>query len=65
MKWGCGRILPQGLNESIITIRMIQALEIVKNDLPAEFLDEIYNNMFKEIFKLLKPQVNQIHNIRC
>ena len=65
MTWGCGRILPQGLNESIITIRMIQALEIVKNDLPKLFLDEIYNSMFKEIFKLLKPQVNQIHNIRC
>lgn len=65
MKWGCGRILPQGLNESIITIRMIQALEIVKNDLPKSFLDEIYHSMFREIFKLLKPQVNQIHNIRC
>ncbi len=65
MKWGCGRIMPQGLNESIITIRMIQALEIVKNDLPKSFLDEIYHSMFKEIFKLLKPQVNQIHNIRC
>ncbi|HEY8395480.1 MAG TPA: hypothetical protein VIK96_01745, partial [Bacilli bacterium] len=23
MKWGCGRILPQGLNEAIITTRMI------------------------------------------
>lgn len=65
MKWGCGRIMPQGLNESIITIRMIQALEIVKSDLPKLFLDEIYHSMFKEIFKLLKPQVNQIHNIRC
>lgn len=65
MKWGCGRIMPQGLNESIITIRMIQALEIVKSDLPKSFLDEIYHSMFKEIFKLLKPQVNQIHNIRC
>ncbi len=65
MKWGCGRIMPQGLNESIIAIRMIQALEIVKSDLPKSFLDEIYHSMFKEIFKLLKPQVNQIHNIRC
>lgn len=65
MKWGCGRIMPQGLNESIITIRMIQALEIVKSDLPKSFLDEIYHSMFREIFKLLKPQVNQIHNIRC
>ncbi len=65
MKWGCGRILPQGLNESIITIRMIQALEIVKNDLEQEFLDYVYEHLFKEIYLLLKPQVNMIHNIRC
>ncbi len=65
MKWGCGRILPQGLNESIITIRMIQALEIVKEDIGKDFLDYVYENLFKEIYLLLKPQVNQIHNIRC
>lgn len=65
MKWGCGRILPQGLNESIIAIRMISALEIVKSDLDKDFLDMIYQKMFKEMYLLLKPQVNQIHNIRC
>lgn len=65
MKWGCGRILPQGLNESIICIRMIQALEIVKEDLSKEYLDELYEMMFKEMYKLFKPQIDQIHNIRC
>lgn len=65
MKWGCGRILPQGLNESIITIRMIQALELVKDDLDQAFLDFVYEHLFKEIYHLLKPQVNAIHNIRC
>ncbi len=65
MQWGCGRILPQGLNESIIAIRMINALEILKDDLDKEFLDNCYNKMFREIFYLLKPQVDQIHNIRC
>lgn len=65
MKWGCGRILPQGLNESIICIRMIQALEIVKDELSQEFLDFIYEHMFKEMVELFKPQVNMIHNIRC
>lgn len=65
MKWGCGRILPQGLNESIIAIRMISALEIVKNDLDKPFLEAVYHNMFREMYYLLKPQVNQIHNIRC
>lgn len=65
MTWGCGRILPQGLNESIIAIRMINALEIVKNDIGQEFLDYVYEHMFKEMYRLLRPQVNQIHNIRC
>lgn len=65
MKWGCGRILPQGLNESIIAIRMIQALEIVKEDIDKEFKDFVYENLFKEIYHLLRPQVNAIHNIRC
>lgn len=64
MKWGCGRILPQGLNESIIAIRMIQALEIVKDDLEPDFINFTYG-MFHEMFLLLRPQVNQIHNIRC
>ncbi len=65
MKWGCGRILPQGLNESIICIRMIQALEIIKNDVSPEFLNELYEKMFSEMVLLFKPQIDQIHNIRC
>ena len=44
---------------------MIQALEIVKDDLDQEFLDFVYEHLFKEIYLLLKPQVNAIHNIRC
>lgn len=65
MTWGCGRILPQGLNESIICIRMIQALEIVKDELDQDYLDFIYEHLFKEMYLLLKPQVDMIHNIRC
>ncbi|MDD4000948.1 MAG: alginate lyase family protein, partial [Bacilli bacterium] len=65
MKWGCGRILPQGLNEAFITNRMIQALEIVKEDLDQEFLEHLYTNLFIEIYKLLKPQVNKLSNISC
>lgn len=65
MTWGCGRILPQGLNESIICIRMIQALEIVKDELDQDYLDFIYEHLFKEMYLLLRPQVDMIHNIRC
>jgi hypothetical protein len=65
MDWGCGRIMPQGLNESIFIIRMINALELVKKDLDQTFLDKVYRNLFKEVFELLKPQVERIHNIIC
>jgi oligo-alginate lyase len=63
MKWGSGRIMPQGLNESIIIIRMLNALEIVKEDLDQDYIDFIYHNLFKEAYYLLKPQVNKVHNI--
>lgn len=65
MKWGCGRIMPQGLNESIFIIRMINALELVKEDIGKDFLDNVNEKLFKEAFKLLKPQVDKIHNISC
>lgn len=65
MKWGAGRILPQGLNESIIAIRMINALELLKEDVGEDFLKLCYEKMFREMFLLLKPQVDKIHNIRC
>lgn len=65
MRWGCGRILPQGLNEAIITSRMIQALEIIKEDLTKEFTDWLYEKMFQHIYTLLKVQVTKIHNIHC
>lgn len=65
MKWGCGRIMPQGLNESIFIIRMINALELIKEEIGQEFLKDLENKLFIEVFKLLKPQVNKIHNISC
>jgi len=64
-KWGCGKILPQGLNESIILIRLVNALEIVKDDLTDAYKENITQKLFIPAFELLKPQVNMIHNIRC
>lgn len=65
MKWGCGRILPQGLNESILMNRVIFSAEIMK-----DYLDEALLSRFKEVFipqvyALLSPQVIAIHNISC
>lgn len=65
MEWGCGRIMPQGLNECIFVIRMINGLEIVKDDLDPGFLSMVHKKFFTEVFALLKPQCNKIHNIIC
>ncbi len=65
MEWGCGRIMPQGLNESIIIIRLLNALEIVKEEIGKEFLDSVYKNFFSNAVEMLMPQVDKIHNISC
>lgn len=63
MKWGCGRIMPQNLNEAIIAIRFIQTIEILREDLDPRWIDKLHKKLFRPIFELLRPQVTQIHNI--
>lgn len=65
MPWGCGKMMPQGLNESIVAIRFVQTIEILREELSDEFLELVYHNMFREMFALLAPQVTSIHNISC
>jgi oligo-alginate lyase len=65
MGWGCGRILPQGLNESIIITRILNALELVRDDLPTEFLHDLQTNFFEPAYELLRPQVDKLNNIAC
>lgn len=65
MPWGCGRMMPQGLNESIVAIRFVQMIEILREELESDLLDLIYQNMFREMFGLLAPQATAIHNISC
>lgn len=65
MPWGCGRMMPQGLNESIVAIRFVQTIEILRDELAPEFLDLMYHNMFREMYALLAPQATRIHNISC
>ena len=64
MKWGCGRILPQGLNESILAIRVLQALELLKDELPEGYLKMVHDSMFTEFYRIIMPQVDSVHNIR-
>jgi hypothetical protein len=65
MAWGCGRIMPQGLNESIIGIRMILTLKLLDDDLSTQFKQSMYDQMFSQMGSLLRPQVREIHNISC
>jgi len=65
MSWGCGKIMPQGLNESIIAIRIVQSLELIKSEDIKDFIKSIKNNLLYPMVELLVPQVNAIHNIRA
>lgn len=65
MKWGCGRILPQGLNESIIINRILLSAEILRSELDQKFMDKLTLKFLPEVYKMLKPQVILIHNISC
>ncbi len=61
--WGCSRIMPQSLNEAIFIVRLINALEIVREDLPEGMIQRLEDGMFSEAFKMFVPQVDKIHNI--
>lgn len=65
MKWGCGRMMPQGLNEAIVAIRFIQTIEILREELDPAWLENIHQKMFREMFQLMAPQAVAIHNISC
>lgn len=65
MEWGCGRLMPQGLNESIAFSRMLLGLQVIKDDLDPERLSKWKTKLFDEIVNLLKPQIDKIHNIAC
>ncbi|MFI3115819.1 MAG: heparinase II/III family protein [Clostridia bacterium] len=60
-----GRLMPQGLNESIVIIRICMTLELLKDDLEQEFLDGLEKNLFNPAMELLSPQINKVHNKPC
>ncbi|SHH67074.1 heparinase II/III domain-containing protein [Clostridium grantii] len=62
---GAAKIMPQALNEAIILVRIISALEMVKNEIGKEYLDEINKKLFIPATNLLTPQLIRIHNIPC
>lgn len=65
MKWGCGKMMPQGLNEAIVAIRFIQTMELLRPELDPAWIDYVHQKLFREMFRLLAPQAVAIHNISC
>lgn len=60
---GAGKIMPQGLNEAIIAIRIVNSLEMLKDSLEKDWLAMVKENLFVPIYELLVPQKMHIHNI--
>ncbi|ADO83900.1 heparinase II/III domain-containing protein [Ilyobacter polytropus] len=63
-KLGYARIMPQELNEAVIVVKIARIMEILKEDLSEEFKESV-KNMFREVFQILAPQVNKVHNKPC
>lgn len=61
----CGRITSQGLNEAMISIKIVNCLDNISSYLNKETLTNVLNLLFPKIYNLLKPQINKIHNINC
>lgn len=60
---GASKIMPQGLNEAIMLIRITNALSLIKSELDPEWIDKINENLFQPAINLLNPQRVRIHNI--
>lgn len=63
-KLGYARIMPQELNEAVIANKIARIVEILKGDLDDEFI-ALVRGMFREIFGILAPQANKVHNKPC
>lgn len=61
----CGRITAQGLNEAMISIQIVNCINNISLYLNDETKKNVFNLLFAQIYELLKPQINKIHNICC
>lgn len=63
MKWGCGRVMPQNLNEAIFYTRIFTALNLIKEELTPTEWSYLRGDFATDFYELLAPQVTKIHNI--
>ncbi len=61
---GYGKIMPQGLNEAIMLLTLINILEMIKKDLDSKD-KEILNNFVLDVANFLYNQRSAYHNIIC
>lgn len=61
----CGRIMAQGLNEAMISIQIVNCINNINSYLEDKTKKNVFNLLFSQIYELLKPQINKIHNICC
>jgi len=63
---GAGKIMPQGLNEAYMLIKIIQALEILSTDIKSADVETIKEKLITPAIEdVLVPQLIRIHNIQC
>lgn len=61
-----GKLMPQGLNEAILLIRVLISLELLKDDLDKDFKDMVTEKLLnRAAYDLFIPEVYQIHNKPC
>lgn len=65
VKSGQGKITPQALNEAIFLVKVVSALEFLKDDLDAEFVEHISKNMLTPGAYFVDAQKGWINNIPC
>jgi len=62
---GNGKITPQALNEAIFLVRIVNILELLKEDLDKEYLSDVSENILKPAAYFIDEQKKVIHNIPC
>lgn len=61
----CGRITAQGLNEAMISIQISNCIDTISIYLNEKIKKNIFDLLFPQIYELLKPQIDKLHNISC
>lgn len=62
---GNGKITPQALNEAIFLVRVVNILEILKDDLRSDIVKTVESRLLKPGAWFIEKQKDRIHNIPC